>query len=358
MKNKYIWMVLAALVLPFSSQGIDAGQCTLRNTVVDLEDFGDWGFSAVGLDALGSTTVGLQDRYLDIEPFMPFGAASKVFQDFEKDTDLGRLIDNFSKEHPDQALQIGAFFPSMWSDRGHQQPCYVLLGRPREASDAVVPGIQPIVDVVRILNAICMARDLPTKKAAIDELLALEAGPLRVQACRYFVKMQELGWNDQMQQPDTAPTQCSLAVMYRYGFADVIDLDRALGLFRLAEAQGYVSAQLNLGEMYEQGEGVVQNFAEAMRFYHLAAAQGSPDAYFNLAMMHENGDGVAKDPQAALRLFQRAADQGHVDAQHNAGMMHWEAENLQEAFRYLSLAADQGDAAAIEALRELDPTHG
>jgi len=145
MKNKYMWMVLAALVLPFSSQGIDARECTLRNTAVELEDFDEQGFSMVGFDALASTTVGLQDRYLDIEPFMPFGASPKVFQDFEKDTDLGRLIDNFSKAHPNYALQIGAFFPSMWSDRGHQKPCYVVLGRARAPSDEVLSGGHPLL---------------------------------------------------------------------------------------------------------------------------------------------------------------------------------------------------------------------
>jgi len=163
-----------------------------------------------------------------------------------------------------------------------------------------------------------MARDLPTKKGAIKQLLDLDAGALRMQACGYFVKMQESGWNDQMQQPD-APTKCSLGVMYRYDYLGVPNLEKALRFFNLSAREGYLPAQVNL------------------------------------AVMHLDGEGVAKDPQEALRLFQCAANQGHVEAQYNSGVMHWEAENFPEAFKYLSLAAGQGYAAAIEALQTLAP---
>ncbi len=67
-----------------------------------------------------------------------------------------------------------------------------------------------------------------------------------------------------------------------------------------------------------------------------------------------------KNSKVAFVLLHKAAEQGNADAQFNVGMMYCKGErsepNLDEARRYLELAADQGHAEAIDQLANLFKT--
>lgn len=84
------------------------------------------------------------------------------------------------------------------------------------------------------------------------------------EALRYFMKLAE----------ENYPTaQCVLGVKYQLGQGVEQDLNKAVGYFKQAAAQGHVEAQRRLGDIYS-GMGYMQ---EAIRWYRMASKSG--DAY-------------------------------------------------------------------------------
>ena len=66
--------------------------------------------------------------------------------------------------------------------------------------------------------------------------------------------------------------------MYYNGKGVAKDFKEAMKWYRLAAAQGNISAQVNLASMYYEGEGVAENFVRSHMWLNIAAAQGDPDA--------------------------------------------------------------------------------
>ena len=123
-------------------------------------------------------------------------------------------------------------------------------------------------------------------------------------------------------------------------------------------AKGDKVAQCNLGALYKTGQyGLKLNLTRAVQLYELSVAQGYVFAQYNLGNCYIFGHGVKMDKRKALKYYIMAAEQGHVEAQYNSGIMHLNGEgvepDVEEGQRFLELSAGQGNLEAQEALEEL-----
>lgn len=133
---------------------------------------------------------------------------------------------------------------------------------------------------------------------------------------------------------------------------DATALPRLVGLAQAGDAR----AQLQLASFYEGGaSGVPRDLAAARSWTRRAAEGGNRVAMYNLALFLMDAGGT--DGEAA-NWFRRSAERGVIDAQYNLGLL-YEAgrgvdRNLREAYRWFSVAANAGDAAAREKQVELE----
>lgn len=76
-----------------------------------------------------------------------------------------------------------------------------------------------------------------------------------------------------------------------------------------AAEQGHVRAMHNLGVLTATGERQA-DYATAARWFGQAAERGLADSQFNLGILYESGRGVAKDLQEAYKWLELAARSG------------------------------------------------
>lgn len=161
--------------------------------------------------------------------------------------------------------------------------------------------------------------------------------------------------------------------VFRFGFSAYKngDKDEAAEAYRYAAENGQLGAQWKLARMYAQGDGVAQDDYEAFQFYQEIVQQevepGSPDdSYVADALVALGGylqrgipgSPVAANPAAAQEYYMRAAaSYRHPDAQYQIGRMFLGGEgfkpNVQQAARWLQLAAEKGHAGAEATLGNL-----
>ena len=102
-----------------------------------------------------------------------------------------------------------------------------------------------------------------------------------------------------------------------------------------------------LGDAYCEGwYGLVKSDKKAAKIWKRAVELGNVDAMRHLAGLYYNGSGVKLDKKKAERLYRAAADRGDADGQNKVGVLLYCEKKFEEAFRYYSLAADQGRTSA------------
>ncbi len=152
--------------------------------------------------------------------------------------------------------------------------------------------------------------------------------------------------------PAVAGRDAYPAITAALGRGDATALPRLVGLAQAGDAR----AQLHLASLYEGGApGVPRDLAAARSWTRRAAEGGDRVAMYNLALFLMDAGGT--DGEAA-NWFRRSAERGVIDAQYNLGLL-YEAgrgvdRNLREAYRWFSVAANAGDAAAREKQVELE----
>ena len=148
--------------------------------------------------------------------------------------------------------------------------------------------------------------------------------------------------------------------------------EQAVVAYRYAAENGQIGARWKLARMYAEGDGVARNDYEAFKFFQEIASQeiepGSPDeSYISDALVALGayvrtgipGTPVQANPAAAQDYYMRAAaNYRNPDAQYEVGMMFLKGEggfkeNVQQAGRWLQLAAEKGHAAAQATLGNL-----
>ena len=178
-----------------------------------------------------------------------------------------------------------------------------------------------------------------------------------------------------------AAAQCNLGFAYKYGEGVNKDEAEAIKWFKKSAEQGDVDAQNALGFAYWHGEGVTKDDVEAIMWYRKAAEKGDAAAQNALGLVYTKRHGVYKDVAAAIKWFRKAAEQGDADAQYNLGLeymfrgglvvlspldagaqfklafSHFKGQGTTkdeaEAIKWFQKSAEQGNADAKEALREL-----
>ena len=178
-----------------------------------------------------------------------------------------------------------------------------------------------------------------------------------------------------------AAAQVGIAGLYLSGSGVPRDPAKALAWCQKAVAQNYDYAQVMMGDMYSKGSGVPKDPAKAAEWYGKAASQGNSDGQFQLAMAYLNGTGVpanqvkgehwmkkaaeAGEPAAKLVMSMpaggrevMAAQAGDAQAQFALGTKLFLgagglAKKPDEAFKWLTKAAEQGHAGAQANLAHL-----
>ena len=119
---------------------------------------------------------------------------------------------------------------------------------------------------------------------------------------------------------------------------------RALEYYKLAAEQGYVAAKRQIGYLY---------MSEAVRWMTIAAEAGDAEAQYNMGRFCY----IDGDYKRALAYLIQAGESGHAMAQCNVGVMYMSGtivkKDINEAIKWLALAAEQGEELASLHLTEL-----
>jgi TPR repeat protein len=95
------------------------------------------------------------------------------------------------------------------------------------------------------------------------------------------------------------------------------------------------------------------DLAAAAAEFAVLAQRGDAEAQASLARMYFTGRGIERDQEAALRWFGRAAAGGHVASQVHLGMISAQAQNFEASAKWLTMAAEAGDAGGMTNLAAL-----
>jgi len=136
------------------------------------------------------------------------------------------------------------------------------------------------------------------------------------------------------------------------------DLKEAAQWYQRSAAGGFAMAQFRLGTLYERGLGMKPDAARAQIWYERAAAQGNVKAMHNLAVLAASRNPKG-DYEGAAHWFNGAADYGLADSQYNLAVLYENGmgvgKDMQQAYKWLLLAAKQGDKDAAARRDVLKP---
>ena len=104
--------------------------------------------------------------------------------------------------------------------------------------------------------------------------------------------------------------------------------------------------QCNLGFFYDRAE----RYDKALEWNMKGARQGCRNCEFNIGVFYNDGRGVEKNIDTALEWYTKSAKKGHARAQRQAGNIHLGKGRYEEAFKWLTKSAAQGDTIAISNL--------
>ncbi len=127
---------------------------------------------------------------------------------------------------------------------------------------------------------------------------------------------------------------------------------------RSALRAGNGAAAYYLARMYRDGLGVHADPAKALAWAEQGAARGNALAQNMVGLLEDAGRGMPRDDKAALASYLAAADQGLAWGAFNAGYFYESGRGLAQpdaskAFEYYRRAADDGNAAAGNAIGDL-----
>jgi uncharacterized protein len=152
-----------------------------------------------------------------------------------------------------------------------------------------------------------------------------------------------------------------LSDLYERGVGVPRDLKKADELLRQAAELGVPQAQLRIARHYltgASGHAFPQDYRMALGWFKRAAGHGIAEAQYEVGVRYEQNEGVdAPDMAVAIESYLGAAEAGFAPAQHRLGQIYLYGQgvnqNLREARRWFSAAAQQGHAAAARHLQKL-----
>ena len=148
-----------------------------------------------------------------------------------------------------------------------------------------------------------------------------------------------------------AQTQAGICCLYGYGVK--ADAAEAKEWFRKAAEQGDPEAACYLGRICGEGLTGPADYRAAARWFRFAAEAGYRDAELALAEYLEHGLGLRASMEQALKWYEKACEHGSGRAAVRLGdhaLESGNADRLERAERYYTLAAENGDTSGLPCL--------
>jgi len=111
---------------------------------------------------------------------------------------------------------------------------------------------------------------------------------------------------------------------------------------RSAALQGDPTAAYEVGRRFASGKGVALNCPSAARWFQRAEKAGVIPASLQLGVLHESGQGVTKDTEKARWYFLKAARRGNAEAMHHLGGLYADRIDFKNAEKWFLKAAEHG----------------
>jgi uncharacterized protein len=130
--------------------------------------------------------------------------------------------------------------------------------------------------------------------------------------------------------------------------ASADDADLFNAMLALAN-KGDAEAQYHVGMMHNNGIGTQQDPARAFEWFQKSTAANDPLGAYKLGCYYAGQfAGVVKtDPNEALKYKLVSAKAGYSLAQHDVALLYASQGNMEEAVKWMKMAADQGYDAAL-----------
>lgn len=124
--------------------------------------------------------------------------------------------------------------------------------------------------------------------------------------------------------------------------------NEAVHLLTKAAELDNVDACKKLAYIHLHTNMVSRNCAEAAKLYERAADAEDAEAQYELGLLCQSGFGVPRDPKRADELFDLSAQKGNIHARTKVAirLMHEDKSKHQQVLKYLTYAANKGDAEA------------
>lgn len=203
-------------------------------------------------------------------------------------------------------------------------------GNPEFCDALTVKGAQIIISSIPYESRV---RELPEASQQMDTATSAE-----------IIKMAKTG---------NPAAQNKLGKIYYEGSEVPQNYSEAFKWFQKSANNNYSKAQYNLGQLYRQGKGIKQDYQEAAKWYLKAAKQGYSPAQVAMGQMYRAGMGVTLNEAQALHWFKKASAQNDPIGQLKLGA--WYALNgkKEEAIRWLTKSAEQGNQEAEKLLNNI-----
>lgn len=132
-------------------------------------------------------------------------------------------------------------------------------------------------------------------------------------------------------------------------------IDKATPVLIECADAGHPEAQYEVSRMYKFGKGVSKNKTTAWKYMKSAADAKEPRALYELGLAYLSGTGVKKNTKQAFDCFKAAAYEGHADAQYKLATWYTWYEGSLDASRadndaWLFLAARGGHGKAARTI--------
>lgn len=139
----------------------------------------------------------------------------------------------------------------------------------------------------------------------------------------------------------------TLGICYLNGLGCRVDTSTAIFWLEKSADNENVYAINQIGKVYE----AMGDFKNAVLYYEKGITKGSLESYCNLGYCYEQGQGVVLNSQKAFELYKYAAEQGYTRGCRSVAGCYlngiYVEPNPTEALRWLTVAAENGDAVAM-----------
>lgn len=150
--------------------------------------------------------------------------------------------------------------------------------------------------------------------------------------------------------PDTI-TEYKIARMYLLGKGTEINIDEAISWLSKSAEKENASAQYDIAKIYSEGKYVDKDTEKAEQLYKQALKNfikqddtlPNVQTQYKIGCMYNNGLGTELNEKEAIIWLTKAADNGHTQAQSALGKIYFANNDISQAIKYYTMAAQGND---------------